>query len=255
MNAPHPLFQALWDKVAAGQRLAALTAYDYPMARLLDEAGIDLLLVGDSLGMVVLGYPDTTSVTLPEMIHHTKAVARGRQKAVLVSDLPYRSYETPEQALGSARQLLEAGADAVKLEGGLEKIEIVEHLTSHGIPLVGHIGMLPQKIQEEGRYRKKGRTPEGRARILADAQALQRAGVGLIVVESVLKRFGSELAATLTTPLLGIGAGPDTAGQILVLHDLLGASPWFVPPFATPRAQLAQEVTRAVKEFRESLTR
>ena len=218
-----------------GPPLATLTAYDYPSARLLDEAGVDLILVGDSLGMVVLGYEDTTHVTLAEMRHHTRAARRGVKRAVLVGDLPYKTYETPKQAVESARQLKDDGADAVKLEGGREVEPQLRALIDDGIPIIGHLGMLPQRIQEEGRYRKKGKSEDEAARLLDDAQLLDKLGVKAMVLESMFKRVAREITAAVSIPTIGIGAGNGCDGQILVTHDLIGAFPWFCPPFEYQR--------------------
>ncbi len=227
----------------------ALTAYDYPVARLLDEADIDLILVGDSLGMVVLGHDDTTEVTVEMMIHHTVACRRGVHRAPLVADLPYRSYESPSEAVKNARLLVGAGADAVKLEGGEAILPQVEALLSDGIAVIGHVGMLPQHVKEEGGYSKKGKTEEGAARLLAAALALEEAGVAAIVLESMVHEVAEKITAAVGVPTIGIGAGPGCDGQILVVHDLLGAFPWFRPSFATARADLAGETGRAVREY------
>jgi len=232
-----------------GTPIAALTAYDYPTARLLDEAGIDLILVGDSLGMVVLGHEDTTGVTMEMMLHHTAACARGTNAALLVGDLPFGSYQTPAMALANARRLVEAGADAVKFEGGL--IPQVEAIVADGIPFVGHIGMLPQHVREEGGYRRKGKTPEQAASLLDDALALEAAGAIALVLESMVAAVAASITDRLAIPTIGIGAGSRCDGQILVLHDLLGSFPWFRPAFATPRADLAAEITRATREYIE----
>src|SRR6478752_486116 len=173
----NPLIQALIDRKARRERIAVLTAYDYPTAKLLEECGIDLLLVGDSLGMVVLGYEDTTSVTLGEMVHHTRAAARGVKRALLVGDLPIHTYNDPAQAVASARALVEAGAQAVKLEGGASHVPQIEAIIAEGIPVMGHIGMLPQSVREEGGYKVKGRTQVEADALLADARAVERAGV------------------------------------------------------------------------------
>ncbi len=234
-----------------GTRLATLTAYDYPTARLLDEAGIDLLLVGDSLGMVVLGYPDTTHVTMAHMLHHTAAVARARTKALVVGDLPINSYETPDMALANAELLIEAGADAVKLEGGIRQAYKVKAITSAGIPVCGHLGMLPQRVLEEGGYRKKGKTPEQISALLEGANALIAAGVFAIVLESVIPDAARQLTKELSVPTIGIGCGGDTCdGEIAVITDLLGSYPWFVPPFAQPEADLASSITQAATAYR-----
>ena len=228
---------------------SSLTAYDYPVARLLDEAGIDLVLVGDSLGMVVLGHDDTTEVTIEMMLHHTMACRRGVTRAPLVADLPYRSYESPSEAVKNARLLVGAGADAVKLEGGTEMLPQVVALVDDGIAVVGHIGMLPQHVKEEGGYSKKGKTEVDAERLLADARDLEGAGVKAIVLESMVHSVASNITKKIGIPTIGIGAGRGCDGQILVVHDLLGSFPWFRPSFAKPRADLAAETTRAAREF------
>lgn len=233
----------------AGEKFASLTAYDYPMGRLLDDAGLDFILVGDSLGMVVLGHPDTTHVTLGDMVHHTKAVGRGVSRTLLVSDLPIHSADRPEEALASARQLLEAGAKAVKLEGGREVASIISTLGSENIPVMGHIGMLPQRVREEGGYRIKGKTPEEAERLMSDALALAEAGVFSIVLELVYPPLARAITERIPVPTIGIGSGPDCDGQILVTYDLLGFFPWFKPRFVQPKADVATQVQSAVREY------
>lgn len=233
----------------SGQKLAVLTAYDYPTARLLDEAGIDLILVGDSLGMVVLGLPDTTGVTMADMLHHTRAVRRGVKRAPVIADLPYHSYDTPEAAVRNSRLLVEAGADAVKLEGGRAMIAQVRAIRAAGIPFVGHIGMLPQSVREEGGYKKKGRTEEGAAILLDDARALDEAGACAAVLESIVPEVAARITAGVAMSTIGIGAGVQCDGQVLVTPDLLGSFPWFRPPFAKARADVAGETLRAVREY------
>ncbi|MEO8615645.1 MAG: 3-methyl-2-oxobutanoate hydroxymethyltransferase [Luteolibacter sp.] len=229
----------------AGPPIAALTAYDYPSARLLDESGIDVLLVGDSLGMVVLGFPDTTHVTLDHMLHHIAAVARAKPHALIVGDLPIHTYDTPAQALETARRLVDAGAEAVKLEGGTRQAEKIRAITEAGIPVMGHIGMLPQRVLEEGGYRKKGKTPEQIEAIREGANAIIQAGVFAIVFESIIPEAARLLSKSLAVPTIGIGCGHRTCdGEVAVLTDLLGSYPWFVPPFAKPEADVA-EITRA----------
>jgi 3-methyl-2-oxobutanoate hydroxymethyltransferase len=234
-----------------GPPLAVLTAYDYPTARLLDEAGVDLILVGDSLGMVVLGLADTTGVTMEMMLHHTTAVRRGVKRAPIIADLPFHSYETPEQALENARRLMDAGADAVKLEGGITFIPQVKAIIESGIPFVGHIGMLPQSVREEGGYKKKGKTPEQIDCLIADALALDEAGAVAIVLESIVPEVSSRITRLTKASTIGIGAGKNTDGQVLVTPDLIGSFPWFRPPFAKARANLAGETLRAVQEYVE----
>lgn len=233
-----------------GRPIAALTAYDYPTARLLDECAVDVLLVGDSLGMVVLGFPDTTHVTLDHMLHHVAAVARAQPKALIVGDLPIHTYDTPDQALETARKLVAAGAEAVKLEGGVRQAEKVRAITTAGIPVIGHLGMLPQRVLEEGGYRKKGRTPEQAEAIREGAQALIDAGVSAIVFESIVPDTARILTQSLAVPIIGIGCGNHTCdGEVAVVTDLLGSYPWFVPPFAKPEADLAAAIRGAVTRF------
>ena len=236
-----------------GERLSALTAYDYPMGRLLDESGVDLILVGDSVGMVVLGYPDTTSVTMEDMVHHTRAVARGVQRALLVADLPIDSYRTPGQALENARRLVEAGARAVKLEGGVARRAQVEAIVGAGIPFVGHIGMLPQSVREEGGYKVKGRSDAEAQALLADARALEEAGACAVVLEIVTPKTARFLTAEIGIPTIGIGSGPDCDGQILVTYDLIGLFPWFQPKFVSPKAQVATDIREAVAAYIEQI--
>lgn len=235
------------QRKAAGERQAWLTAYDYPSARLLDETGIDLILVGDSLGMVVLGQKDTVDVTLGEMIHHLKAVRRGVSRAPVAVDLPSHTYDTPAQALESARLLVEAGADAVKLEGPLP--EIIATLTKESIQVIGHLGMLPQHVREEGGYHRKGKSEEEAVRLLRAAMDLQGAGCCAIVLELVEASLSDTISKQLDIPTIGIGSGTGCDGQILVTTDLLGLQPWFRPSFVKPKADLATPFQTAVKEF------
>jgi 3-methyl-2-oxobutanoate hydroxymethyltransferase len=237
------------------ERIAALTAYDYPMTRLLDEAGVPLILVGDSLGMVTLGYPDTTHVTMAEMEHHVRAAARAAPRALLAADLPYRSYETPEMALENARRLRAAGAEAVKAEGGRAIIAQVGAIVSAGIPFLGHLGMLPQHVLEEGRYRIKGKTEVERRALLADADALAAAGAFGIVLELVTPTVAKEITSKIPIPTIGIGSGPDCDGQILVTFDLVGLFPWFTPRFVKPQLNAADQIRAAVTEWRRSICR
>ena len=235
--------------------LPVLTAYDYPMARLLDESGIPMLLVGDSLGMVILGHPDTTHVTVADMAHHTRAVARAKPRALVGSDLPYKSYETPEAAVHTARTLVEAGAEYVKAEGGIEILPQIEAILAAGIPFCGHLGMLPQHVLEEGgKYRIKGKDDAGRARLVADALALEAAGVFACVLELVTPPVAAEITRTCKRMLtIGIGSGPDCDGQILVTSDLIGAFPWFTPKFVKPHAQTGEATRAAVREWKSSV--
>jgi 3-methyl-2-oxobutanoate hydroxymethyltransferase len=244
-----------------GERIASLTAYDFPTARLLDEAGIPFILVGDSLGMVMLGYPDTTLVTISEMEHHVRAVARAKPLGLVGADLPYRSYDTPDAALANARRLVEAGAEAVKAEGGRSIIKQVRTIISAGIPFVGHLGMLPQSIQKEGAYRIKGKTESEHADLIADALALAEAGACAIVLELVTPAVAKEISAALKIPTIGIGSGPDCDGQILVVHDLLGTYPWFTPRFVQrsleamniPQLDTAEQMRDIVIRWKEGV--
>jgi len=237
------------DRKKRGEKITALTAYDYPTARLLDESGIDLILVGDSLGMVVLGYEDTTQVTLAEMVHHTRAAARGVKRALLVGDLPIHTYNDPAQAVASARALMEAGAQAVKLEGGASHVAQIEAIIADGIPVMGHIGMLPQSVREEGGYKVKGRTQEEADRLLQDALAVEKAGTFAVVLEIVLPETARRITEALKIPTIGIGSGSQCDGQILVTHDLIGLFPWFTPKFVSPEARVAEDIRRATQAF------
>ena len=232
-----------------GEKITALTAYDYPTARLLDESGIDIILVGDSLGMVVLGYEDTTEVTLADMVHHTRAAARGVKRALLVGDLPIHSYDDAEQAVSSARALTEAGAQAVKLEGGASHVAQIEAIIAAGVPVMGHIGMLPQSVREEGGYKVKGRTQAEAESLLADAAAVEKAGAFAVVLEIVAPETARQITKQLEIPTIGIGSGSHCDGQILVTHDLIGLFPWFTPKFVSPEARVADDIRRAAQAF------
>jgi 3-methyl-2-oxobutanoate hydroxymethyltransferase len=231
------------------QAIAALTAYDYPTAKLLDEAGIDLLLVGDSLGMTVLGYPDTTHVQLEEVIHHTRAVARGASSALLVADLPIHSYDNAELAVASSKRLIDAGAQAVKLEGGQACSAQIRAITAAGIPFVGHIGMLPQHVLEEGGYRIKGRTAEERNALLNDANAVEESGGFAVVLELIDPVVAAEITRAISIPTIGIGSGAGCDGQILVFHDLVGYFPWFAPKHAKAESDVAAEIRKAAHAY------
>jgi 3-methyl-2-oxobutanoate hydroxymethyltransferase len=237
-----------------GEKIAALTAYDFPMTKLLDEAGIPFIHVGDSLGMVVLGYPDTTHVTMADMEHHMRAAARAKPRALLAADLPYRSYETVKDAVANARRLVAAGADVVKAEGGRSIIEQVRAIVTAGIPYCGHLGMQPQHVREEGGYKIKGRTESERETLFADAEALADAGAFALVLEIVTPPVAKELTQALPIPTIGIGSGDDCDGQILVTSDLIGMFPWFTPRFVKPRRSVGTEIKAAVTEWKNSVT-
>ena len=235
------------------RRIAALTAYDFPMTKLLDAAGIPLILVGDSLGMVVLGYPDTTRVTLAEMEHHVRAAARAKPRALLAADMPFQSYQSPAQALATARRLVAAGAEAVKAEGGRAILPQVRAILADGIPFLGHLGMLPQSVLEEKGYHVKGKTDAERASLLADAQALAQAGAFAIVLELVTPPVAREITRQIPIPTIGIGAGPDCDGEILVVTDLLGTSPGPIPRHVKKSWRFGEQMRAAVVEWKESV--
>ena len=232
-----------------GRKVPALTAYDYPMARLLDEAGVPVLLVGDSLGMVVLGYPDTTHVTMEEMEHHVRAVARAKPSAMVVADLPFRSYDDPGAAVANARRLIQAGAEGVKAEGGREIRAQIEAITREGIPFMGHLGMLPQHVLEEGGYRIKGRDAAQREALLEGARILEAAGAFAIVLELITPPVAQEISSAVQIPTVGIGSGPNCDGQILVTPDLVGTFPWFTPKFVRKRLECGALIRSAVIDW------
>lgn len=236
-----------------GEKIPSLTAYDFPTAKLLDEAGVPLLLVGDSLGMVVLGYPDTTHVTMLEMDHHVRAAARAKPKALLAADLPFHSYDTVEAALANSRRLIAAGAEAVKAEGGRVILEQVRAIVAAGIPFLGHLGMLPQSVLEEGGYHIKGRGDAEREVLLADAKALEEAGAFGIVLELVTPPVAKQISEAISIPTIGIGSGPDCDGQILVTSDLIGAFPWFTPRFIKPQLNVAEQIRATVTAWQKGL--
>ena len=240
---------------AEGRPIVALTAWDYLLAHALDQAGVDLILVGDSMAMVALGYETTIPLTLEETLHHAKAVRRGVNQALLVVDLPFLSYqESPQQAIHSAgRTLKEAGAQAVKLEGGHPAmIETVARLVSIGIPVMGHVGLTPQSVHQFGGFRKQGKSPEAGDRILQEAIALEQAGAFSIILEHIPNDLALRITQKLSIPTIGIGAGPHCDGQVLVTADLLGLSTW-QPPFAKSYANLRETITQAVQQFGEEV--
>ncbi|MEA2655198.1 MAG: 3-methyl-2-oxobutanoate hydroxymethyltransferase [Chloroflexota bacterium] len=238
-----------------GRRFAMLTAYDYLSAQILDDAGIPILLVGDSLGMVVLGYPTTLPVTLDEMIHHAKAVSRGSRQALLVGDMPFMSYHASvEQAITSAgRFLQEGGMHAVKLEGGGRIVEITQRLTAMGIPVMGHLGLTPQFVHQMGGFKVQGKSESQAARILADAKELEQAGAFSLVLEGVPNAVATRVTRALHIPTIGIGAGPGTDGQVLVLHDMLGITTGKPPKFVKRYANLAEEIGKAAQQFAQEV--
>ena len=243
------------ERKLRGDRLVCLTAYDYPTARLVDEAGVDIILVGDSLGEVVLGYDSTISVTVDEILHHLRAVRRGVRRALLVADLPYGSYHTGrEEALRVAiRYLKEGSAEAVKLEGGRKRSALIRRLVREEIPVMGHIGLTPQSIHALGGHRVQGRTLESAGEILADAQAVEDAGAFAIVLEGIPRELAGIITRRLRIPTIGIGAGPDCDAQILVLHDLIGLTFGPAAKFVRPYADAREILRTACSKFREDV--
>ncbi len=243
---------------ARGEKIAVLTAYDALFARMLDEAGVDAILVGDSLGMVIQGHETTLPVRLDDMVYHARCVARGASRALLLADLPFMSYPTPERAAESAARLVrEAGASMVKLEGGRRRADTVRFLVDQGIPVCGHLGLLPQSIHQLGGYLVQGKEDRAAQTLLEDALLLQEAGAGLLVLECVPASLGEEISRALEIPVIGIGAGPRCDGQVLVLHDMLGLGfgkrPRFVKDFLADAPDIASAVrayVQAVKEER-----
>jgi 3-methyl-2-oxobutanoate hydroxymethyltransferase len=237
------------------EKIAALTAYDFPFARILDEVGMDIILVGDSLGMVLLGYESTLPVTLREMLHHTKAVSRAVKKALVVSDMPFGSYQASfDQAYRSARRLIqEGGAEAVKLEGGGPIVKTVKKLVESGIPVMGHLGMTPQSATFLGGYKVQGRESKHAKGILEDAEQLDTAGVFSLVLECIPYRLAERITKNISCPTIGIGAGPKTDGQILVLHDLLGFEGPVHPRFVRRYAEFEKEAKKAFSRYLEDV--
>ena len=229
-------------------KIVMLTAYDYQMAKILDETGIDLILVGDSLGMVVLGYQNTKSVTMEDMIHHTRAVARGTKNTPIIGDMPIDSYNTFEDALENAKQLLEAGAHGVKIEGN--RPLIVEILVKEGIPVMGHVGLLPQSTD---RFRLKGKKAMEAERILDDAIELDKMGVFAIVLECIPKSLAKKITETVNAPTIGIGAGIHCDGQVLVINDVLGFDEAFSPKYLKRYASVGREIRKAIVNFKDDV--
>ncbi len=252
MNA-HPTIASLGE-LRGVRPISMLTAYDYPTGRLLDESGVDMILVGDSLGMVVLGYPDTTHVTLAHMMHHGEAVVRGVKKAPVIVDMPIHTYDIPEQALDTAATLMQTGAAAVKLEGGREKAAHIAAITAAGIPVMAHIGLLPQKVLEEGGYKQKGKSEAEAEAMIEDILAVADAGAFAAVVECTKGATAARITRQSPIPTIGIGSGSGNCdGEVAVIHDLVGAFPWFVPSFVAQKADVAGNIARAVNEWRDSL--
>ena len=238
-----------------GEKIAMLTAYDYATARIVDAAGIPLILVGDSLGMVVLGYESTIPVTIEEMLHHTKAVVRGTKQTMVVGDMPFMTYHisVDDTLRNAARFIQEAGAQAIKLEGGVNVAEKVRRIVECGIPVMGHIGLTPQSIHQFGGFKLQGKTPEAAKRVLADARALEAAGAFAIVLETVPAPLAKLISQKIGIPTIGIGAGPDCDGQVQVINDILGSFTDFVPGHAKQYAHLADIISKAVTQYRDEV--
>jgi 3-methyl-2-oxobutanoate hydroxymethyltransferase len=233
------------------KKITCLTAYDYPTARLMDEAGVDVVLVGDSVAMVTLGYESTLPLTLEESLHHTKAVRRGVQRALVVADMPYGSYhgDLSESLRNAMRFVKEAGAEAVKVEGGERRLELIARLTEAEIPVMGHVGLTPQSVNALGGYRVQGKTPATAEQVLRDARSVEAAGAFAIVLEAMPRELAAEITHTLRIPTIGIGAGPDCDGQVLVLHDMLGLTFQEAPKFARRYANVGEMISNAVREY------
>jgi 3-methyl-2-oxobutanoate hydroxymethyltransferase len=241
---------SLQQKKTQGEKITALTCYDASFASLLDGAGVDVLLVGDSLGMVLHGNNSTLSVTLHDMQYHTRCVAKGNKNAYIITDMPFGSYQqNPEQALRNAARLMAAGAQMVKLEGGMVMAETVKFLVQRGIPVCGHLGLTPQSVHQLGGYRVQGRSEEEAAQLLADAETLTEAGAGLLVLEMVPAILAKQISASISIPTIGIGAGADCDGQVLVLQDMLGIYAGKSPKFSRNFMQGADSIQAAVQHY------
>jgi len=232
-------------------KITCLTAYDYPTARLLDEAGVEVLLVGDSLGMVMLGHETTLPVTVDEMLHHTRAVRKGTRRALLVADMPFGSYhaEISESVRNAVRFVKEAGAEAVKVEGGERRLELIVRLTESEIPVMGHVGLTPQSLHAMGGFKVQGKTPDAAEQLVRDARAVEAAGAFAIVLEGIPRELAALITRELRVPTIGIGAGPECDGQILVINDLLGLTFGPVPKFARQYANLSEIISSTVREY------
>jgi 3-methyl-2-oxobutanoate hydroxymethyltransferase len=240
---------------STSRKITCLTAYDYPTARLLDEAGVDVLLVGDSLGMVVLGYDSTLPVSIDEMLHHTRAVRRGTRRALVVADMPYGSFHSDiaESVRNAMRFVKDAGAEAVKVEGGERRLELIVRLTEAEIPVMGHVGLTPQSLNALGGFRVQGKTVDAAEQLLRDARAVEAAGAFAVVLEAVPRELAAQITRELRIPTIGIGAGPDCDGQILVLHDALGLTFGKTPKFARQYVNVGQVIAKAAREYCEDV--
>jgi len=255
MSSQKVLISDLQQKKKTKHAITMLTAYDYPSATLVDEAGLDIILVGDSVAMTVLGYPDTVSITVDEMVHHCKAVARGAKRAFLIGDMPFLSYQidAKEAIRNAGRFIKEARMDAVKLEGGREVIESVRAIIDAGIPVMGHLGLTPQTATKLGGYKVQGKTEKSAKRMLEDAVALQQAGCFALVLEAVPSKLAESITAEINIPTIGIGAGPACDGQVLVFHDILGLFDQFTPRFVKQYANLREPILNAIRTYRQEV--
>jgi len=252
-NGARSTVLTLQQKKDRGERISMLTAYDYPTARLVDAAGVDAILVGDSLAMVVLGHETTLTVTMEEMLHHARAVARGASRALLVGDMPFMSYQADTaDAVRNAGRYLQAGMHAVKIEGGRDYADTVYAIVRAGIPVMGHVGLMPQSVRRQGGYRAQGKTADQARVLLDDALALETAGCFAVVLESVPEQLAGAITERLRVPTIGIGAGPGTDGQVLVIHDMLGLYEK-APRFVKRYAELDEEILRAVRAYKEDV--
>ena len=254
MTLPRPVrVTDLKGRKQRGEKIPVLTAYDATLARLLERAGVDVLLVGDSVAMAMLGHDSTIPITLDVMVHHTAAVARGTKTALVIADMPFMTYQvTVAQAVRSAGALIQAGASAVKLEGGRAVTAAIRRLVDVGIPVMGHLGVLPQSVNQQGGYRRRGSVPQEADAILRDAHAIEEAGAFAVVLESIPDDLARSITAALHIPTIGIGAGPSCDGQVLVSYDILGMLDWS-PPFVKPYAALAPTIEAAVKQYIEDV--
>lgn len=252
---PKVTVATLKKKKERGEKIVTLTAYDYFTSRMMNEAGIDLILVGDSLGMVVLGYENTVPVTMEDMLHHTRAVVRGNRRSLVVADMPFLSYQvSDEEALYNAGRLLqEAGAQSIKLEGGKDMASLVHKMVRAGIPVMGHIGLLPQNILKDGAYTVRGRDDKSAKILLEDARSLEEAGAFAVVLECVAAKVAGEITTAISIPTIGIGSGPLCDGQILVTHDLLGIFDRFKPKFVKQYARINEIMLKAFREYKKDV--
>jgi len=251
VTVPDILHRKASGSTPSDKKITCLTAYDFPTARLLDQAGVDILLVGDSLGMVVLGYENTLPVTMDELLHHTKAVRRGAKRALLVADLPYGSFHgsLEESVRNAIRCVKEAGAEAVKIEGGERRLELIARLVEAEVPVMGHVGLTPQSLHALGGYKVQGKTVDAAEQVLRDARAVEAAGAFAVVLEAIPRELAARITRELRIPTIGIGAGPQCDGQVLVFHDLVGLSFGAPAKFVRRYANLDDTISQAVREF------